>query len=259
MNQVVNFIVMQTIEHYLRRGWLLCHAAGVAHRDRALVIAAGAGGGKSTLALHLMRHRVSYVSNDRVLLRGPAGGARVAGVPKLPRINPGTALHHPNLREILDPVRREELSRMPAAELWTLEEKYDVHLDRVFNDVRFVQEADLHAVVLLGWRLQHESPAQVQRVNLSERPDLVAALAKSVGPMLVVQPGTPAQPNVVPLSPYLDHLRDVPVYEITGGVDFEAATDACLGLLASRQPASRQPDFGRSAGQPATRPPAREG
>ena len=47
----------------------------------------------------------------------------MSGIPKLPRINPGTALNNPSLRSILSPERRAELEGVDAGELWSLEEK----------------------------------------------------------------------------------------------------------------------------------------
>ena len=78
-NQVVNFINNRFIEHCLKRGALLFHAAGVAEGGAGLVISGFSGAGKSTLALEIMRHGTDFVSNDRVMV-SHAGGHLDLGV-----------------------------------------------------------------------------------------------------------------------------------------------------------------------------------
>ena len=60
---------------------------------RGIGIAARAGAGKSTLALHLLSSGLSFVSNDRLLIKAGASGPELAGIPKMPRVNPGTLLN----------------------------------------------------------------------------------------------------------------------------------------------------------------------
>src|SRR5207237_28767 len=91
-NQIVNFIISQYLGRRVDEGWALCHAAGVALQDRGMGIAARAGAGKSTLALHLMSSGLSFMSNDRLLIRKFGPRTELAGVPKMPRVNPGTLL-----------------------------------------------------------------------------------------------------------------------------------------------------------------------
>src|SRR5688572_17581893 len=180
-NQVINFIISQYLGRRLEEGWALCHAAGVALRGRGLGIAARAGAGKSTLALHLMSAGLSFVSNDRLLIRQTDAQAELAGVPKMPRVNPGTLLHNPDLAGILPPDRRHALERLAPNELWELEEKYDVMVPEVFGPGRCLYRAPLAALVVLGWRHDATALASFQRVELSERPDLMELVMKSPG------------------------------------------------------------------------------
>ena len=123
-NQVVNFVNSQFIGAMLNEGWVLCHAAAVANdAGRGLAMAGFSGGGKSTLALHLMSHGLHFTSNDRLLVRRGDGRIEMSGVPKFPRINPGTALNNPNLSSILPPDRRTALADMPITELWPTRRK----------------------------------------------------------------------------------------------------------------------------------------
>ena len=154
-NQVINFINSQCISQRLHEGWSLCHAAGVAHPGptgpRGIGIAARAGAGKSTLALHLMSSGLSFVSNDRLLVKDTGRGAELAGIPKMPRVNPGTLLNNPDLRGILPEERRRELEQLPRDQIWNLEEKYDVLVDQVYGKGRTVYRAALAGLVILNW------------------------------------------------------------------------------------------------------------
>lgn len=231
-NQVVNFIIAQYITWLLHRGFVLCHAAGVVQGQQGLALAGVAGAGKSTLALHLLTRGLSFASNDRVLIGAQRERVLMAGVPKQPRINPGTGLSISALESIVPAHRRAALSTLPRDELWKLEEKYDVDVGRVFGDDRWALEASLAGVVVLTWRHDVRAPTEVSRVSLGERRDLLDAIVKAPGPFFELPGGQPPR-GVHAIAPeqYLEHLSGVPVYEVTGRVDFEAAVRACLELL----------------------------
>jgi len=98
-NQVINFINAQYMNWLQHRGWLICHSAGLVYRGSGFGIAGFSGGGKSTLMLHLLEHdAVSYLTNDRLFVRKEAGQTRAVGIPKLPRVNPGTIVHNARLQ-----------------------------------------------------------------------------------------------------------------------------------------------------------------
>lgn len=231
-NQVVNFVVTRSMDALLRSGWLLCHAAGVARRDQGLMLVGFSGRGKSTLALHLLGHGMSYVSNDRILLRRLGIRNEMAGVPKLPRINPGTILHNPALGDLMSRERRAQLERLAPGELWALEEKYDVDVTASFAGMRLRPRARLHALVFLSWQRDAPERTTLRPVRLSERPDLLEAAMKSPGPFHRRADGH-FPPGFEPPDPrpYLDLLADVPTFEISGGVDFDHGVALCLDFF----------------------------
>jgi len=225
-NQIINFVNAQYMTWLLDRGWVLCHAAAAARAGRGMAIAGVSGGGKSTLTLHLLRDRLAFLSNDRVLVKRDGGGTRMSGIPKLPRINPGTALNHPDLRGILTAHRIRQLEQMSEAELWDLEEKYDVDIARWFDGVPFEIEDSLDALVVLNWHRESPESTALRPVDLAERRDLLAAVVKSPGPFHL-----PTQAISIDEDAYLRELAVVEVWEASGRVDFDYARAACLEIL----------------------------
>jgi HprK-related kinase B len=231
-NQVINFIISQYLARRLDEGWALCHAAGVALEGRGLGIAARAGAGKSTLALHLISSGLSFVSNDRLLVKRTGELAELAGVPKMPRVNPGTLLNNPALAGILPEARRQALERLPAGELWELEEKYDVMVPEVYGPGRCRYRVPITALLVLGWTHAASVPAQLRRVALAERPDLLERVMKSPGVFHRDRAGRNAAETARPdPEQYLRALSGVPVYEATGRADFEVGVGFCRRLL----------------------------
>jgi HprK-related kinase B len=227
-NQVINFIDALHIEHMLKKGCLLGHAAGVAHNGRGLCMAGFSGAGKSTLALHVMSRGATFVSNDRVMIEKSGDGLRMHGVAKLPRINPGTALHNPDLIKIL---KKEDVDRylaLPPEELWDLEEKYDVFLDECYGPGRFIIDAPMDALVILNWK-RNKEPTVIRQVDPAERPELLEAIRKSAG--LFYLPSRNDPESLRPVEDYVDFLSRRPVIEMSGGLDFEAAAQACMDFM----------------------------
>lgn len=243
-NQVINFINNRMIQWALHRGALLGHASAVCHAQagalpRAVVIAGFSGMGKSTLALHLLGdRRLDFLSNDRVMMRaaGASEPAMVLGVPKHPRINPGTILHNPDLAGILDAHERSRFEALTPAELWQLEHKYDAPIRECFPDQRFFLRAEFAGLVLLNWFHARETglnlyrnggPTRAARIDVAERRELLPALIK--------EPGVFYRPGAGDVSPeeerYIEFLRGVPVLELSGGVDFDFGRAAALELL----------------------------
>ena len=113
-NQVINFINAQYMNWLQHRRWLICHASGLVYRGQCLGIAGLSGGGKSTLMLHLMEHEgVSYLTNDRLFIRREGEAVSARGIPKLPRINPGTIVHNERLHSLIESAERERLLGLP--------------------------------------------------------------------------------------------------------------------------------------------------
>lgn len=149
-NQLVNFICARYMERRVAAGWLLGHAAGVAldtgERAKSLALCGFAGMGKSTLALHLLARGCDFLSNDRVLVEPRPGAAPVLhGIPKHPRLNPGTALGNPELaphlaRALPDALRAAYAGLAPSA-LYAVEDKFDALIDECFGPERLGGDA----------------------------------------------------------------------------------------------------------------------
>lgn len=231
-NQIVNFINFQLTSWLMNRGFVLCHAAGIVQGGRGLAMASYSGGGKSTLALQLMARGASFCSNDRVLVEREGERHTMVGVPKHPRINPGTILGNPRLHSILDSERRRALEGMPLSELWSLEEKYDARVDRLFGDHPAEMRASLDALLILDWKPGGEEPCTIESFSLRETPHWLDAIVKSPGPFYIPAAGAPPTGYEPPQKqPYLEALAGLPAYVARGGADFETAIAFCRSLL----------------------------
>jgi len=236
-NQVINFINAQYMEWLQNRDWLICHASGLVRDGRCLAIAGLSGGGKSTLMLRMMDDpEVSYLTNDRLFIRTGDDFTEAVGIPKLPRINPGTIVHNPALHGLMTSQQRDAFLAMPADQLWTLEDKYDVHLDRVYGAGRISERATLSAFLVLNWERDTNKPLKVERVNLDERRDLLSAIMKSPGPFYQFTDGRFFSDSMaLDQSAYLKSLADIDVFEASGGIDFDALSQHCLNELIGRK------------------------
>jgi HprK-related kinase B len=95
LNQAVNLIGTLFGLSLVDKGYAMLHASAVvrADVDEAMIFLGNSGSGKSSLALQLIeRGGFDYLSNDRVLLKARQDGVHVVGLPKKPRVNPGTLL-----------------------------------------------------------------------------------------------------------------------------------------------------------------------
>ncbi len=221
-NQVINFINNQYMNWLQQRQWLICHAAAVSYAGRAYALAGFSGGGKSTLMLHLLNNdKVNYISNDRLFIRQQNNRVDVAGIAKLPRINPGTIVHNPRLQALLSLKRREQLLRLPKQQLWELEEKYDVDIEAVYGAGRMADNLPLQAFIVLNWQHDSAQACQVTQVDIQQRRDLLGAIMKSPGPFFQDQKGQFLSTSINFDQPaYLSILATLPIYEVSGKVDF---------------------------------------
>ena len=228
-NQVINFVISQYLGWLRNRDWEICHAAGIILGEKGIGIAAFSGGGKSTLALHLMSLGATFVSNDRLLIGEIEGAPHMAGVPKMPRVNPGTLLNNPDLIRVLPEDRRTELGDLPRDRLWELEEKYDVDIEAVFGAGRNRLEGPLSAFIVLNWDRYSEAAFAMNRIDLAARNDLLDAIMKPPGAFFIPSEGdAPRTFSDLDRDDYLTRLRAVPVYEATGAADFAAACETIL-------------------------------
>jgi HprK-related kinase B len=227
-NQVINFIISRYIQWLLHRGGLLFHSSAIVRGKRGLAFSGFSGMGKSTLALHMMSRGFHFVSNDRLIVRKYRHGVTMYGVPKLPRINVGTALKNPHLAPILPNDVREKAENLSSEELWNWEHKHDVYIDRCFGPNRFVLSAPMAGLVILNWE-RSRLPVRIRKIDLRNRRDLFPSFMKSPGLFFQENPEAP-RPDYS-LNTYLELLESCSVLEISGGVDFQRASDACEELL----------------------------
>ncbi len=228
-SQVINFLISQYITWLMHRGNVLCHASALSKDGSGFAMSAFSGGGKSTLALHLMRKGFDFVSNDRTLITKDDDGIYMNGVPKQPRINPGTVLYNPALADVIPQERMQQLKTIPQQELWDLEEKYDADVEAIFGQGRFHLHTRLKAFVILNWKRDVTAPTEFNRIDICQRPDLLAAVMKSPGPFYML-PGNKAPATVVATNPddYIPILSKMDVYEVTGVIDFDRAVEFCV-------------------------------
>jgi HprK-related kinase B len=226
-NQVVNFINNRFIERKLNEGCLLAHAAGVAVCENGMAMAGFSGMGKSTLALHLVSKGVTFVSNDRLMIRPGSPCPVMFGVAKHPRINPGTALHNPDLAGIVSPEDASRFQNLPPEELWALEHKYDALIDQLFGPDRFILHCPMRFLALLNWR-RDGSPTRIEEIDITRRHDLLQAFMKDTGLFFLSE-----NAYAPTAADYATALGGCRVFEISGGVDFDQAADGCLRLLES--------------------------
>lgn len=228
-NQVINFINSQYMTWLQQNSWLICHAAALVYKETAYAFAGFSGGGKSTLMLHLLNHEhTAYLTNDRLFIRHEKDYINAAGIPKLPRINPGTIVHNTRLHGLLNEQQRLALLALPKEELWNLEDKFDVFIDEIYGADRILSSAPLGALIILNWQHDNKRSLTVERVKLSGRPDLLAAVMKSPGPFYQYSDGHfYSYATALPTQCYLDALKDIDVYEVTGKVDFDKLSCYC--------------------------------
>lgn len=229
-SQLINFINAQYMNWLQQHDWLICHASALVRRGRGFAIAGLSGGGKSTLMLKLLdEDSIAYATNDRLFIKRESATTQATGIPKLPRINPGTIIHNPRLQHLIDPQQREELLKLPPQELWELEDKYDVHVEDVYGAGRIVQQAPLSTFLILNWQRDGRQALRLAQVDLADRRDLLAAIMKSPGPFYQYADGSFYQDDTpFDEQAYVDALEGVRIFEASGGVDFAALTERCL-------------------------------
>ncbi len=216
VNQVINAIQQVYMEEHVDRDYFLLHAAAVAsvHGDGVL-IASPSGVGKSSAALATMDRGFKFMSNDRVLVQLAGTGARLVGVPKKPRINPGTVLALPSLHHLIPEPQRNEYAQMEPDDLWRLESKLDVDVESVYGRNALMLEAPLKYAFLLEWAPGAGSP-RIVRASLAEGVERLEKQLVNEGPY------RPSPPPIPPTDVLAAMLSDSNVFLVKGGVDLAA-------------------------------------
>ena len=234
-NQLINFINSQIMNRLQQQGWLICHAAALGREGGALALAGFSGGGKSTLMLKLLESpEYAYLTNDRLFLKAEEAGVEAVGIPKLPRINPGTLIHNPRLAPLLSEARRQELMALPKPALWELEEKHDVDVAGLYGADRIDTSTPrpLAALVILNWSRESTQPTRLEPVDLNHRKDLLPAVMKSPGPFYQDTEGRfQRDDDPLPEARYLQMFQPVKVFEASGRIDFDRLVSLCSDLV----------------------------
>ena len=226
--QIINFINNRFQCFRMRENDLLLHASGVCSSDKGMALTGFSGAGKSTLALHVLKPGIDFVSNDRLMVRQDNGRLVMQGLAKQPRVNPGTIVHHPKLKEMFPPDKREKYLSMHPSALWEHEEKYDASIEKWFSPSKHILQSAITSLVVLHWT--HDTgDCLIKDVNIEQRTDLLPAIEKSAGPFCITEDGKqiPTQSE----SMYTSVLKKINVYEITGSIDFEKAGEFCRSIL----------------------------
>jgi HprK-related kinase B len=231
LNQAINLLNACYAKIVLDRGYALLHASAVSRKGQAVVLAGTPGAGKSTAALHLVEAGFHFVSNDRVLARPHGDRVEAWGYPKQPRVNPGTLLGHRRLSALLTADERTALEAMDRDRLWNLESKRDVDLDAIYGPGTMDLCGEARALVLLCWR-RDGSGFSMERLGAKAALERLAIFRKDLGAFdLDRAPTTP--PTRAELDGYRALLEAVPVFEVTGRVDFRALVGTVTSLLAA--------------------------
>jgi len=231
-NQIVNFVNNRYIEWFVNRGYLLVHAAGIRFKGKGITLSGFSGMGKSTLALNFMSRGSEFISNDRILFKKNGKALKMLGVPKLPRVNPGTILSNSDLDTVITEEERILFSDIPKDNLWELENKYDVDIDQCFGKYKFLLHSDTDLIICLNWNRRKSFP-EINKVDLRDRRDLLRNLMKSLGLFFEFNNGSI---NKNPTEEeYLECINGTTVVEVKGGVDFDIAAEACIKFLTSKE------------------------
>ncbi len=228
-NQAVNAVTMAYGRVMLRRGYAMLHASATLGGTDGVAFASKSGSGKSTLALSLVDSGHRFVTNDRLFVRLVDGGVEMRGVPKRPRVNPGTLLHIPRLTPLVSGEERERYARMTPEELWALEHKRDIDVDAIYGRGTVTLAGTLHVVYVLAWG-PSVSGQEIRIVDDAGRRRILRTAAKGIGVYDLTPPESGSQTKT--LDAVADALR---IYEVSGRTDIAGLARHVLGRPAARE------------------------
>lgn len=229
INQLNNIINAVFIIDRMDAGYTLFHASALALGDRGMIVSGRSGAGKSSAAIWTLDHGISIISNDRLLARRASGVGTgdipMLGVPKKPRINPGTIVGNPKLHGMMP---AEELARyqaMPMEELWHVEHKFDLDVKTVFGPQAEKATALLHAAFFIDWKVGG-GDYHCDLLPAERYPEFFRAVFKDGGVFDLRNHETSLKPEHE--AEYARVLEDIPIYHVTGGVSFESLVESIL-------------------------------
>jgi HprK-related kinase B len=188
----------------------MLHSSAVVREGAALAVVGQSGSGKSSVAVRLLEHGCDFMTNDRLIVERAKTGITGHGLPKLPRVNPGTLLAGERTRALVDEADRRRYRSLSQEELWRLEEKYDLDVRRALGR-RWVLSAPIAAAFVLEWR-RVEAPVRIERLDAGRALESLRSAAKSFGPFDLSLSDRSD-------SALQDLARRVPVYRVIGAAD----------------------------------------
>lgn len=222
LSQAANVVSMVFAKAMLRRGYVMLHASAALGEDGGVAFAAHSGAGKSTMALAMVEAGYRFVTNDRLLVRLDQGQVEMVGLPRIPRVNPGTLLRLSRLTSLLPHDDRRRYERMSPDALWATEEKRDVEIDAIFGPGTFQLIGQLRVLYVLAWR-QGGPGWEVHPLDPLARSAALRRMAKHFG-VQDLQPPPQADQEAA-----LDAIAGaIPIYEVTGQPDVSALRRSIL-------------------------------
>lgn len=220
VNQVVNLVGHVFAARFMELGYGMIHASAVSDGRRGIAFGASSGGGKSSMALAMVERGFSFVTNDRLFVRAVGPEVQMLGLPKWPRVNPGTLLRLPSLRPLIEQQASRRAAGMSAEELWRLEHKHDVDLDRVFGpNTLLTAPTTLDELYLLRWSPRGRG-FDVATLSPEERQAELIGLVKSIHPYGDAHLDRSAEAVVREVA------RRIPVRVVRGIADIERLRDS---------------------------------
>jgi HprK-related kinase B len=187
----------------------MLHASAAISHGKAIAIVGQSGSGKSSVTVRLLESGFDYLTNDRLIIESAGGKSVGHGLPKLPRVNPGTLLASDRTRSLVSPDAREAYAQLAPDKLWQVEDKYDLDVSEALKR-RWLLSAPLACLLFLNWR--GDSSPTFQRLSRDEIVDDLRTTAKSFGPF-------DRKLSHRADSALLELARTTPVYRVSGRAD----------------------------------------
>jgi HprK-related kinase B len=178
-SQVANLIGAMYGVWLMGQGCSMVHASAVVRNGEAVAIIGQSGQGKSSVAVRLLEQGFDFLTNDRLLVQAHDDGIVAYGIPKLPRVNPGTLLAGERTKLLIDKTSRRRYERLSEEALWDLEEKRDLDVQESLGR-RWLLTAPLGCAVVLGW-YQAGTGLAVRRLEAAQAFEKLREATKTFG------------------------------------------------------------------------------